>query len=159
MHVRQRRIPRCQHSDPCFRPNSLAKAPALGRPLRQRKCHRFADFELPSGTGTGAHNEFVECPPFSVSISFYVLSPNRVSGCRAEERADLWHCGQAKRFPSVRSAGQVPCHGGFAVWNGGGHRLAWATPERFDAQAGSLDGHPFVASQQHVPRQPSTRRF
>jgi len=32
-------------------------------------------------------------------------------------------------------------------------------PERFDAQAGSLDGHPFVASQQHVPRKPSTRRF
>jgi hypothetical protein len=32
----------------------------------------------------------VECPPFSVSMSCYILSPNRVSGRRADKRADVW---------------------------------------------------------------------
>ena len=101
----------------------------------------------------------VECPPFSVSVSFYDLSLNRVSGRRADERADLWHRGSSEAISlgSFSQPSTMPPRLRNVEW--GRPSTSVGDPERFDAQAGSLDGRPFVASQQHVPPKPSTRRF
>ncbi len=128
MRVRQS-VPHCQHSDPCFRPDSLRKPKrlrlvahddnesAIG--LRNSICH--------PALGRGRTMTSVECTPSSVSMSFWVCRLVGVSGCQPMSG---FAAPRLKRsdFPSVRSAGQVPDHGGFAVWNGGEHRLAWATP-------------------------------